>query len=362
MTHIVFAVPTNKIGGAERIIYNLVSHLSSNIEFEVSVIFICRSFGPSIWDALESRTNVSLSYGSSHRELYSLPGFISRLVSLTDVDIMFSSHININSCLCLLRRLRIIRTKRLIIRESAIHNEVQRGINKRVFDFYYLGYGAQDTLVCQTDEMSSSLETYLSKAKVKGLKTLPNPVDINGIQRSVSHHSASDSSVSIFRICLVGRLHTIKNQKLVIESLSLLKETHNFKLDIIGDGQLREELEQKVTEAGVHKFVHFHGFQSNPYKLMHNADLGVLSSTSEGYPNVILEMMTSGVKNIVSTPCCPALSHLPNVTISRGFSAVEFAALIAEAIDSRADFSSDYSKFVATRSIDQYCLNLDICK
>ena len=63
----------------------------------------------------------------------------------------------------------------------------------------------------------------------------------------------------------------------------------------------------EAKELGVDDKVCFMGFQSNPYKYLHNADCFVLSSEYEGLPNVMLEALYLG-KPIVATESIPFVS------------------------------------------------------
>ena len=66
-------------------------------------------------------------------------------------------------------------------------------------------------------------------------------------------------------------------------------------LHIVGDGPLRESLQQQVTQLGVDDAVHFYGEQTNPYRYIQSADFLLVSSYHEAAPMVIDEAMSLGV-------------------------------------------------------------------
>lgn len=109
-------------------------------------------------------------------------------------------------------------------------------------------------------------------------------------------------STSKFVISNVGRLTKQKRQDRLIEAIALLN--HNYNLDvecwIVGQGELREELEQIEKKLKIDHKIKFLGFQPNPYPFIAASDLFMLSSDTEGYPLVVCEALCLG-KPIVST-------------------------------------------------------------
>ena len=104
-----------------------------------------------------------------------------------------------------------------------------------------------------------------------------------------------------FKIFSVGRLDQQKDFRSLLNGFSLvLKEIPSCRLIILGDGELRQNLERQVFELGIGRNVVFAGWQKNIYKFLKYADLFILSSNYEGFPITILEAMASGVP-VIST-------------------------------------------------------------
>ena len=123
----------------------------------------------------------------------------------------------------------------------------------------------------------------------------------------------------IFKTVTVGRLVPVKNQKSIIKSMSLLPS--NFYFELYGGGELLEELQSQAEELEISERVHFHGNVSSITEHIVSNHCFVLSSLTEGFPNVVLEAMSVGLP-VIATNCMSGPLELLNdnekVTILSG--------------------------------------------
>ena len=103
-------------------------------------------------------------------------------------------------------------------------------------------------------------------------------------------------------LVLAGRLSYPKNHPLMLRTLKELRQSGDYRLILLGEGELRQELEQLTRELDLEPWVDFHGYVGNPYSFMAQADCVVLSSRYEGLPTVLVEALACGSR-IVSTDC-----------------------------------------------------------
>lgn len=95
----------------------------------------------------------------------------------------------------------------------------------------------------------------------------------------------------------VGRMAPAKGHTYLLESFAMVKRTCvNAHLVLVGDGRLREELEEQAQRIGLNDCIHFLGRRDDVSVCLRAMDVFVLSSvSSEGLPRAMLEAMASGV-------------------------------------------------------------------
>lgn len=97
-----------------------------------------------------------------------------------------------------------------------------------------------------------------------------------------------------FLIGSIGRLHTKKGFNVLLQSFKKIKESiPNSWLIIVGEGELRESLEEIAQDLEISEFTIFTGILNNIPEILGIIDVFVMSSHSEGMPLVILEAMAS---------------------------------------------------------------------
>lgn len=133
---------------------------------------------------------------------------------------------------------------------------------------------------------------------------LPNPV-ITPQMLALSGRSAAHPWLENKRFPVIvgsGRLSRQKNFQLLIRAFARVRERCNCRLIILGSGRYRARLDKLSQDLGVSEHVDLAGFKQNPYAILANADLFVLSSNWEGSPNALTEAMAMGVP-VVATDC-----------------------------------------------------------
>ena len=101
----------------------------------------------------------------------------------------------------------------------------------------------------------------------------------------------------------MGSLLPVKGFDRLIRAARILKEQgRKFKVQIAGKGPEKDNLLQLISDNDLIKEVELIGFKHNPYPILRNCEVFVLTSESEALPTVICEAMILG-KPIVATEC-----------------------------------------------------------
>lgn len=101
-------------------------------------------------------------------------------------------------------------------------------------------------------------------------------------------------------IATAGRMVAVKDHRTLLRAFAAFSARRPARLVIFGDGPLDADLRAYAEALGIARGVVFAGYVNDPAACYAAADLFVLSSTSEGFGNVLIEALAAGVP-VVST-------------------------------------------------------------
>jgi glycosyltransferase involved in cell wall biosynthesis len=107
------------------------------------------------------------------------------------------------------------------------------------------------------------------------------------------------------RVGIVGRLVSVKNHRMFLDAIRLFLTQHptsntQYQFFIVGDGELRDELENYAERLGIRDSVIFTGWQRDLERLYSDLDIITLTSLNEGTPVSLIEAMAAG-KVVIAT-------------------------------------------------------------
>ncbi len=149
-----------------------------------------------------------------------------------------------------------------------------------------------------------------------------------------------------YHVLSVGALKAQKDHANLVRAFALLPADFNAKLIILGEGELRPNLENLIEELGLQSRISMPGFVADPYPWFGTADLFVLASQWEGFGNVIVEALECGVP-VVSTDCLSGPAEILEYGRYGKLVPIANPEAMAEAIAVSLNESHDRSKLMS---------------
>lgn len=302
MIRILFFIETLQAGGAEKVLLNLV-HAMDPDRFAVTVA----TPWPEDRSLLPDRAAYQSLYPAKNvltRNLYRLEAALGTAVRRIRGD--FDIEVAYLEC----GPTKVMAASRSAAKKVAwVHCDL---LMRRDFPSYEKKaarwYRRFDHVVCVSTTVAESFRRLFPDAPPSSV--LFNVNNEEEILRKADAFVPESSGVPT--LCAVGRLSAEKGfDHLILSCKRLKREGIPFRLQILGEGDQREPLEELIEKKKLHDCVGLLGWQGNPYPYMKAADLIVCSSRYEGLSTVVTEALILG-KAIVTTPCAGMTELLGN--------------------------------------------------
>ena len=287
-----------KIGGSEEVLRLIANYYIAHGD-NVHIFFLKEKMG-GYWESVK-HPNLFLYYsqGMGKFGIFSvIKNF--RYVKNIFFDYSYSCIVLENAIIGILKRLGIVQIKHMIVRESTLVFQRFKGgqlLWRKLL--YKIGYTPATLIICQTHKMKEDLLYNLPVLKNKLVKVIPNPVDIELINNKSKEHIELNKFGDF--VVTAGRLIEEKGFDILINSFASINNT-SLNLLILGDGYAKGALLKQIKQLGLERRVILYGQVPNVYPYFKKAILCVVSSRVEGFPNVLLQMMSQNV-NVVCTRC-----------------------------------------------------------
>lgn len=212
---------------------------------------------------------------------------------------------------------------------------------------------AMINLFC-TDRFACGKEAGYALFRNKKTTILPNGINFNSFSYSEKYRNQLKKELKIeddyVVIGHVGRLDYPKNHKFLIEIYAEYKKINpKSKLVLVGDGNLRRELEVLVSKKKLTNDVIFLGSRHDVYKIYNMFDLFLFPSIFEGIPVTLVEAQVNGISCLVSENVPKECKLTDLITFySLDFSAKEWAGKLNKLKTTRTNeiekiLKSDYN-------------------
>lgn len=298
MIKVLFVIHDLSVGGAEKVLVNLVNNMDQT-KFDITVL--------SLFDEGVNRQflhkNITYCYafkkairGNSHLMKLLTPGQLYKWLIPDEYDVVVSYLEGPAARVvagCPRGKVKVVSWI-----HSTFHNQRELIASFRNLREARACYDRADTMVFVSQEVQKA---FLNVCPVQGrtcvlYNTNESEKILRLAQEAVKTPDFRDGS---FYWCGVGKLVPNKGfDRMLHIQKRLLSEGYRVKLLILGAGWQQKDLEKWCTEHNLSDTVMFLGYQTNPYQYVAKCDLFVCASYAEGFSTAATEAL------IVGTPVC----------------------------------------------------------
>tara|TARA_R110002096_G_scaffold94635_6_gene212904 strand:- start:1000 stop:2094 length:1095 start_codon:yes stop_codon:yes gene_type:complete len=349
MKKIAFLISDLGCGGAQRVLINVLNNIDLN-QFKVIVVTLYDE-STDFFKLPGNVERIIIGYTKQEKNIFKsvylnfkrISGIRKTLI-LNDVNYAMS-FIGAMNILLVLATIKL--KLKTIISERNDPNKQSIGFPWDAFR--KITYPYADVVTANSHGALKTLSRYVPEEK---LLYLPNPFPV------VNAHTLSRKSDSegVIRLLAVGRLYPQKNYKILLKALSecVHKSRLKYRLTILGDGPLYNELNDWCIELGINEIVLWKKSVVDTEKYYLDSDLYLLPSSHEGMPNSLLEAMAYGIAVIISDASEGPLELVEN-NVTGVVVRVDSSEELAEKIMFLSDDKEERKKlaFNAKRFIDE---------
>lgn len=288
-TKVAMIVPSFCVAGAETMAAQLAAYVDRT-RFDLSLLVMSSDLGTSL-DRYIAESGVNVTYFNKPAGFsLSVMLRISRFLNDFQPDVI---HTHLSAWIyalpwAMLRNIRIIHTVHSMPQHecAGILAKIRRRLHRN----------GKIIPVGISDSITRDLLSYYSLSAER-VETVFNPVDI----RKFSAGNRQPRSGEPLTFINVARFSPVKNQALLVEAFARVHmRIPHTRLLLLGDGELRIHVEEKVRELELEDVVRFTGNIPYVRDMLLQSDIFVLSSDYEGLPMTILEAMAAGLPIIAT--------------------------------------------------------------
>ena len=220
-------------------------------------------------------------------------------------DLVFTSQVAYNPRVIIAAKLA---GRKIVVRSSGMLSDYA---GLKLFSVKWT-YPLADKIIAQQEDMRKEIINILHLADDK-VVTIHNPLDTSTID-VLSKAPSPYTTKGCINYVQSASVNHRKAQDVSIQALSIVRRTNpNAHLYIIGRYEKKSdyylELVKLIDDLNLNDYVHFVGYDNNPFRWIKNADCFVFPSRAEGLPNALIEASYLGIP-CVATRCLNIVNRI----------------------------------------------------
>lgn len=299
---VTFVIPSLPVGGSERSLVKTIFAIKGLVT-RIDVIVFAK-VGAALLQELPAGTHLhALGMSESANPLLWLR--VRNLLVRIDPQIViaWSTYANLVTIIAtrFLNISRIIVSERCYVPQIFATEQIGRFRRKLLLLLIKFLYKKAHLVTANSIDNVRFLSKYVGEGPVYA--HLPNTIDIDQVDRlAMMQPESAPNEADGPHILALGRLHYQKGFDILLEAFSFIRREHAWNLTIVGDGPERERLQTLASNLGIQRSVQWIGAVVNPFPYYQWADLVLIPSRFEGFPNVALEAMSCG-RTVICSDC-----------------------------------------------------------
>lgn len=178
-------------------------------------------------------------------------------------------------------------------------------IKNRFYTKFFLGDCVTKIIANSKATKRTILKNTSDWLNERKINIIYNGIKINEVEKELKDKSNIREEFNIddeiTLIANIGRLTEQKGHKYLLKAVSYMRrEIHNFKVLIVGTGELEKNLKEIVKQNKLKDYVIFTGFRNDIYNILSQVDFMLHTALWEGFGYVVAEAMAVGTP-VVST-------------------------------------------------------------
>jgi len=348
--NVLITIPNLNTAGAEKFVVDLALNLDSN-KYNVSVGVFYKSKN-NYFEKKLLENNIKIVNFSDSSKLKIMKN-IKNYFKDNEVDVL---HTNLNTILYTMFYAKKYKIPKKLFTFHSVANRVDSGLKKKLYKYAFNKINFIPVAISDYIKSTIKEEFKLDESKIECVYNGVN------IEKFTPNYELNSSQLNITN---VGTLYYIKNHDLLIKAFKILIDKgYDLKLNLLGDGVRRQELEQLVSDLNLKEQVNFFGVVDNVSDYLQKSDIYCCSSLVEGLPISVLEAMACGLP-IVSTKAGGVVDIVFNDVngyICESFEPEDYASYIEKIIvdkELRLKMKNESRKFVEKLSIENCTKNYE---